>query len=50
MHKMIFIALLALGLVGCNTIAGAGKDLKSVGSKIEKTAEKSKGAPDAPRP
>jgi predicted small secreted protein len=27
---------------GCNTTAGAGKDIKSVGGTIEKTAEKAK--------
>jgi len=40
-------ALLALaGLVvvvtGCNTIEGAGKDIKAAGGAIEKTAEKTK--------
>jgi predicted small secreted protein len=42
-----FVALLALlGLVvvaaGCNTVAGAGADVKAAGSGIEKAAEKTK--------
>jgi predicted small secreted protein len=32
----------ALSLSACNTIEGAGKDIKKVGEKIEKTADKSK--------
>jgi predicted small secreted protein len=40
-------ALLALAGVffvatGCNTIEGAGKDIKAAGGAIEKTAEKTK--------
>jgi predicted small secreted protein len=31
-----------LCLSACNTTAGAGKDLKSAGKTIEKTAEKAK--------
>jgi len=33
-----FVALLALG--GCNTIAGAGKDIQKGGEKIEDAAKK----------
>ncbi len=41
------IALMALvGIVvavaGCNTIEGAGKDVKAAGSAVEKAADKSK--------
>jgi predicted small secreted protein len=32
----------ALGLAACNTIEGAGKDVKAAGQGIEKAAEKSK--------
>jgi predicted small secreted protein len=40
---MLTSALVAIfALTGCNTTAGAGKDLKSAGSTIEKTAEKAK--------
>ena len=33
---------LALGLAGCNTIAGIGKDVKAGGQAIESAAEQSK--------
>jgi len=33
---------LAGTLAGCNTIEGAGKDIKAAGGAIEKTAEKTK--------
>ena len=41
------VALFAIGgmiaiLAGCNTVAGAGADVKAAGSGIEKAAEKSK--------
>jgi predicted small secreted protein len=45
MKKLFSIALIslsALALVACNTTAGAGRDLKSAGKTIEKTAEKAK--------
>jgi len=29
----------ALGLVGCNTMEGLGKDVKTLGGKIEQTAD-----------
>jgi entericidin B len=32
----------AIGLAACNTIEGAGKDVKAAGQGIEKAAEKSK--------
>lgn len=35
-----FIALFTLA--ACNTVEGAGKDIKAAGSKIESTANKTK--------
>lgn len=32
-------AVCALGLSGCNTVEGAGKDVKSVGKAIEEEAD-----------
>ena len=43
--KTIIVALLgfcALALTGCNTVEGAGKDVKATGNAIEKAADKSK--------
>ena len=39
---LLAVAGIALGLAACNTIEGAGKDVKATGSAIEKAAEKSK--------
>jgi predicted small secreted protein len=41
----IFVALswIAAALAGCNTIEGAGKDIKAAGGAIEKSAGKNKG-------
>jgi predicted small secreted protein len=36
------IALLANSLAACNTVAGAGKDVKATGQAIENAAEKAK--------
>jgi len=36
------LALLALSLAACNTIEGAGKDVKAAGTAVEKTAHDSK--------
>ena len=36
------LAALALGLSGCNTISGIGKDVKAGGQAIENAADKSK--------
>lgn len=37
---MIALAgLVAMALVGCNTVQGAGKDIQKAGEKIEKVAE-----------
>lgn len=39
----IIAALLAIAVMaGCNTMAGAGKDVQSVGSSLENSAEKNK--------
>ena len=43
--KMAALAVLlgfAIALAACNTIEGAGKDVKAAGQGIEKAAEKSK--------
>jgi predicted small secreted protein len=45
LHKLILaLALSCLGLTaaGCNTIEGAGKDVKAAGGAVEKAASKSK--------
>ncbi|CAJ0801869.1 hypothetical protein LMG7141_04030 [Ralstonia condita] len=36
------IALMCLFLAGCNTMAGAGKDLQSGGQKLENAADNTK--------
>lgn len=41
--SLAFAALVAvLGLTACNTIQGAGTDIKKTGNAIEDTAEKAK--------
>jgi len=45
LHKLVLVlALCWLGLAvaGCNTIEGAGKDVKAAGGAVEKAASKSK--------
>ncbi|VVE19230.1 membrane protein [Pandoraea morbifera] len=45
MKRLIAIALLsgfALGLAGCNTIQGAGKDVERGGEAIQGAAERNK--------
>ena len=42
MSVRILFAVLALALVGCNTMEGLGKDIKKGGDKIEKAAERHK--------
>lgn len=38
---MMVVGLFAAGVLsGCNTMAGAGKDIKGAGQKVESTAEK----------
>ncbi|MEN9868668.1 MAG: Entericidin EcnA/B family [Pseudomonadota bacterium] len=43
MKKIFSIAILmifATGLMGCNTVAGIGKDVQKVGEKVEGAAKK----------
>ena len=44
MRKLIVVALLLTApmIVACNTVEGAGKDVKAAGTAIEKSAEKAK--------
>lgn len=39
---LLVAAVAALALTGCNTVAGAGKDIQKAGTKIEKAAERHK--------
>jgi entericidin B len=43
-HLAVLLGLagLAVAIAGCNTIQGAGKDVKAAGGAIEKAAEKTK--------
>ena len=38
---LLAVALLAV-LAGCNTVEGAGKDVKATGAAVEKAADQSK--------
>ena len=40
MKKIIALGMMALFLVGCNTMSGFGKDVQKVGSKVEGAAKK----------
>ena len=40
--SILAAAVLAVTVIGCNTVEGAGKDIKAAGGAIEKTAEKTK--------
>jgi predicted small secreted protein len=40
MKKLFALSLIALFLAGCNTVAGFGKDVEKVGSKMENAAKK----------
>ncbi len=40
MKKMIALSLMAMLLVGCNTMSGLGKDVQKVGEKVESAAKK----------
>jgi entericidin B len=43
--KILLIALLSAGVAlvsGCNTVEGAGKDVKATGAAVEKAADKAK--------
>jgi predicted small secreted protein len=44
MRKVLSLALVASAVLvsACNTVEGVGKDVKSAGSTVEKTADKSK--------
>ena len=45
MKKLIALMALAgivVAIAGCNTIEGAGKDVKAVGSAVEKAAQQAK--------
>lgn len=39
---VVSAALFAIGLSACNTIEGAGQDIKSTGKAIERTADDNK--------
>ena len=40
--SFLAVAGLALAVTGCNTIEGAGKDVKAAGGAVEKAADKAK--------
>jgi predicted small secreted protein len=45
LHKLVLalsLSCLAWAVAGCNTIEGAGKDVKAAGGAVEKAASKSK--------
>jgi predicted small secreted protein len=44
MRKVILLAMFAvsMGITACNTVEGAGKDVKSAGSAVEHTADDAK--------
>lgn len=37
--KLALLTLAALGLASCNTISGIGKDVESMGSKIDSASQ-----------
>ena len=39
MTLMASLALISMALLGCNTMAGAGKDIQKAGDKIEGAAK-----------
>jgi len=39
---LIVLVGFAVGLAGCNTVEGAGKDVKAAGGAVEKAADKAK--------
>lgn len=43
-HKktLAIMALLLLGLTACNTMSGAGRDMRAAGDKLEDTSESNK--------
>jgi len=38
----ILLSVAVLGMHGCNTVEGFGRDIEKLGDKIEKTAEQKK--------
>jgi len=44
MRKIITMAVLlaTLSIAACNTVSGAGKDVKSVGAAVDETAQDAK--------
>jgi entericidin B len=40
--SLIAMAIAAVALTGCNTVEGAGKDIKAGGQAIEKAADRNK--------
>ena len=42
LRKLIALTLVAFFAAGCNTMAGAGKDIERGGQKIENAAERNK--------
>ncbi len=40
--RLIAISTFLIGVAGCNTIEGLGKDIKATGGAVEKAAEKTK--------
>ena len=39
---LFVLAGFALGVAGCNTVEGAGKDVKAAGAAVERAADKAK--------
>ena len=39
---VILLSMAVISLTACNTVAGAGKDVKATGQAVEKAAEESK--------
>ena len=42
MLLMILLGMSVLSLTACNTVAGAGKDVKATGQAVEKAADEAK--------
>lgn len=43
MKKLVLIAITSMAVLSaCNTISGAGKDLRAAGSKVSETAQEVK--------
>ncbi len=40
--SLLLLAAMLMTLSGCNTVEGAGKDVKATGAAVEKTADKAK--------